>query len=66
MTKHDLLTINQAADELHLSPRAVRHRITTGTLEAQKIGTGRTSAYVITRDEVDRVKALDSAPATAS
>lgn len=51
-----LLTVTQAAVELHITPRAVRHRILAGTLEATKLGPG-TSAYVITRDEVDRVKA---------
>ena len=57
MTTNDLLTVAQAAAELDLSPRAVQHRITTGTLAAQKLGAGRTSAYVITRAEIDRVKA---------
>ena len=53
----DLLTVAQAAKELNLSRRAVAHRITTGTLLAVKIGDGRTSAYVITRAEVERAKA---------
>ncbi len=53
----DLLTVAQAAEELNLSRRAVAHRITTGTLAAVKIGDGRTSAYVLTRAEVERAKA---------
>lgn len=51
-----LLSVAQAADELHLSTRAVLHRITKGDLAATKVGTGRTSAYVIQRAEVDRAK----------
>lgn len=66
MTTSSLLNVAQAARELNISVRAVQHRIKVGTLAAEKLGEGRTSAYVITRDEVDRVKALDSAPANAS
>ena len=36
--------------------RQVLHRITTGTLAATKIGDGRTSAYIVTRAEVERAK----------
>lgn len=57
MTTNDLLTVTQVAEELNISVRAVQHRITNGTIAAQKLGGGRTSAYVITRDEIDRVKA---------
>ena len=58
MTKpSDLLTVAQAAEELNLSRRAVAHRIKVGTLAAEKIGEGRTCAYVITRAEIERVKA---------
>jgi len=52
----DLLTVQQAAAELHLSPRAVLHRISAGTLAATKLGEGRTSAYVIDRAEINRAK----------
>ena len=52
----DLLSVEQAAHELRLSRRAVQHRIKVGTLAAVKIGGGKTSAYVITRAEVVRVK----------
>ena len=55
-TTPDLLTVRQAAHELGLSPRSVLHRITTGTLAATKIGDGRTSAYIVTRAEVERVR----------
>jgi excisionase family DNA binding protein len=61
MATNDLLTVTQAADELNLSVRAVQHRITNGTLAAQKLGSGRTSAYVIERDEIERVKQLATA-----
>lgn len=53
----DLLGVVQVAAELNISVRAVQHRITSGTLTATKLGDGRTSAYVITRAEVERVKA---------
>lgn len=65
MMTNDLLTVQQAADELNLSVRAVQHRITSGSLAAQKLGAGKTSAYVITRDEIERVKALSSEPASS-
>lgn len=56
MTTNDFLTVAQAAALLNLSPRAVQHRIQTGAITAQKLGEGRTSAYVITRAEVERVR----------
>lgn len=56
MTTNDFLTVTQAAKELNLSARAVQHRINVGTIAAQKIGSGRTSAWVMTREEIDRVK----------
>lgn len=55
-TPPDLLSVAQAATELNLTPRAVHHRIKAGTLTAVKLGPG-TSAYVITRTEVERAKA---------
>lgn len=51
----DVLSVKQAAHELHLTERAVRHRIHAGTLAAIKLGPG-TSAYVITRAEIERAK----------
>lgn len=58
-----LLTVQQAATELSLSPRTVRHRISAGTIKATKVGEGQTSAYVITRREVERVKRVDAGSA---
>lgn len=53
----DLLSVTQAAKELSLAPRTLHHQIATGKVAATKVGDGRTSAYVITRAEVERVKA---------
>lgn len=53
----ELLSVTQAAKELSLAPRTLHHWIATGKIAATKVGDGRTSAYVLTRDEVDRVKA---------
>lgn len=49
----DFLSVAQAAAELHITERAVRHRIKAGALPAQKLGSGRTSAYVITREALE-------------
>ena len=59
--RNDLLTVAQAAIELHLSRRAVLHRIKAGTLAAEKLGNGPTNAYVVSRAEIERVKAEDAA-----
>lgn len=53
------LTVTQAARELNLTRRAVIHRIAAGTLAAAKVGDARTSAYIIERAEVERIKATD-------
>lgn len=66
MTDSELLAVAQAADELHLSVRAVQHRIKNGQIHATKLGTGRTSAYVISRAEVNRVKAEQAAAREAA
>lgn len=60
----EFLSVAQAADELHLSPRAVHHRIKAGTLVATKMGPG-TAAYVIARAEIERVKAEEKAEAAS-
>lgn len=60
----DLLTVAQVARELNLSVRAVQHRITAGAIEATKLGEGRTSAYVVTRAEVERIRAVRTAAAS--
>ena len=52
----DVLSVEQVATALSITPRAVRHRIKAGTLAATKLGPG-TAAYVITRAEVERAKA---------
>lgn len=52
-TDAEFLSVVQAAAELHITPRAVRHRIKVGTLAATKLGPG-TASYVITRAEVTR------------
>ncbi len=51
----EVLSVAQAAQELCLTERAVRHRIKAGALTATKLGPG-TAAYVISRDEVERAK----------
>lgn len=56
-TDPDFLSVQQAAVELALAPRTVHQRIAAGKIAARRIGDGRTSAYVITRSEVERVKA---------
>jgi hypothetical protein len=63
MTRRDaaeVLSTTQTAEELGLSHRAVLHRIKAGTIAATKLGPG-TASYVITRTEVDRVKAEQKA-----
>lgn len=50
------LSVAQAAKELNLTDRAIRHRIKAGTLLAEKLGPG-TASYVITREEIERIKA---------
>lgn len=56
----EFLSVVQAADALSITERAVRHRIKAGTLAATKLGPG-TAAYVISRDEIERVKAEEQA-----
>lgn len=55
-TSSDVLSVQQVATELNISPRAVRHRIKVGTISATKLGPG-TASYVIARAEVERAKA---------
>lgn len=52
----EFVSVAQAAEELHITERAVRHRIKAGKVSAVKLGPG-TSQYVITRAEVERLKA---------
>ncbi len=51
-----LRTVAQAAEDLSLTRRAVIHRIKAGSIAATKIGEGRTSAYVIAAEEIERVR----------
>lgn len=53
----EVLSVAQAAKVLHITPRAVLHRISAGTLAATKLGEGKTSAFLITRAEIERAKA---------
>lgn len=55
-TPPSILSVTQVAAELNITERAVRHRIKAGTLAATKLGPG-TASYVVTREEVERVKA---------
>lgn len=54
-TDTEFLSVAQAATELHITRRAVIHRIHAGTLPAIKLGPG-TSAYVIAREDLDAAK----------
>jgi len=51
----DLMNVAQAARALGLSRRTILRRIDSGDITAHKLGDGETSAYVITRDEVERL-----------
>lgn len=53
----EVLSVAQAAKVLNITPRAVLHRISAGTLAATKLGEGKTSAFLIARAEIERVKA---------
>lgn len=60
MTKRNpsqIVTVTVAADEWRVDRRTALRWIESGRVEAEKIGTGKTSAYVLARSEVDRIKA---------
>ena len=61
----DLLSVSQAAEELGKPNRTLHYWIATGKIAATKIGDGKTSAYVITRAEIERVKAAAAAVKSA-
>ena len=63
-TSPEVLSVVQAAERLGLSPRTVLYRIKTGKIAASKLGPG-TAAYVITRDEVERVRSIQRNKASA-
>lgn len=58
----DLLTVDQVAGILNLSPRAVRHRALAGTIPATKLP-GRTGSYVFRRADVVAVRDAEKATA---
>lgn len=51
----ELLNVGQAAELLGLAPRTVQEWIAKGKIVAVKLGPA-TSAYVITRAEIERVR----------
>jgi excisionase family DNA binding protein len=55
------LTVGQAAHELGIAPRTVIARIAAGRIHAEKPGGGKTSAYIIARTEIARIKANTAA-----
>jgi hypothetical protein len=58
----DLLTVGQVAEELRKPPRTIHHWISIGRLSAAKLDPSKqTSAYVVTRAEVERVRAEEAA-----
>lgn len=65
MTGAELVDVRQAARELDLEVRTVQRRIADGTIAAEKFGTHPTAPYMITRAELERVKAA-AASAAAS
>lgn len=58
----DYLTVGQVADELGRPARTIHYWITSGRLAATKLGDGRTSAYMIPREEMEREKADSQQP----
>lgn len=58
----DLLTVGQVAEALSKPPRTIHHWISIGRLAASKLDPSKqTSAYVVTRAEVERVRAEEAA-----
>ena len=52
-----IVTVAVAAEEWGIDRRTALRWIATGKVAAEKIADGKTNAYVLTRAEVDRVKA---------
>jgi hypothetical protein len=52
----DFVNVRGAARELGLAPRTVLARIRHGQIAATKIGPGKTSAYIIAKTEIARIK----------
>ena len=58
-------TVKVAAERLHLSTRALLHRIKAGTVQAEKVDPdSQTSAYLIPAQEVERLEAESAAEST--
>ena len=56
-TPSQIVTVAVAAEEWGIDRRTALRWIATGKVAAEKIAGGKTNAYVLTREEVDRVKA---------
>ena len=56
MRTSDLLTVTEAAAEIGIPTRTLHYWITSGKVEAQRIGSGKTNPYVLSRAEVERLK----------
>ena len=56
----DIISAAEAAKILHISVRAVQHRITSGTLPAQKLP-GKTGAYILDRETVEALASKENA-----
>jgi predicted thioesterase len=50
-------TVQQVSAKTGIPARTLQHRIKAGTVQADKIGDGRTNAYLIPSEEVDRLVA---------
>jgi len=60
-------TVKVAAERLHLSTRALLHRIKAGTVQAEKVDPdSQTSAYLIPAEEVERLEAEAAAESTST
>jgi len=54
---NEYLTVDQAADLLHVSPTTIRRWIYCGNLAAKKIKTGRNARVLIKKDDLDELLA---------
>ena len=59
MTDPRFCNTQQAATQLQCSPRTIRRYIANGTITATKIGTGKTSAWLISQHQLDNLTAKD-------
>ena len=56
-TPSQIVTVAVAAEEWRVDRRTALRWIASGKVAAEKIADGKTNAYVLTRAEVDRIKA---------